>query len=219
MNDNITRTPLAWPIWFKRTPPGARRAGAFRNHKTRGHNELLTVSQARLRVMHEIGAFTKAGRYYRHDPKTVVISTNLPVGRDGYPLSNQKRVEDPGVAIYFVLDGKERCIPCDTYIRVEDNLAAAAATIEALRTIERHGSGMFEAAFSGFDALPSPETVSRPAWRDVLNYEGSDIHEAQLKYQRARKAAHPDSNGGSSDAFHTIQQAWKDAQQELGDHR
>lgn len=108
-----------------------------------------------------------------------------------------------------------RCIPCDNYVRLEDNLAAIAATLDALRTIERHGSAMFEAAFTGFTALPSPDAISKSLWRAVLYYSGYDLKELELIYKAARSDAHPDKEGGDSDRFNMVNEAWKQAQLEL----
>ena len=47
-------------------------------------------------------------------------------------------------------------------------MQAIAKTIEALRGINRWGTGdMMEAAFKGFSALPAPDT-NKP-WREVLD--------------------------------------------------
>ncbi len=210
-----TKSPLSWPHWFPRTPEAKRLYGRFGKKDTQGWGRSrITLSQAISRLLGELGRFTKAGHAYRCDPDDVIVSTNLALRNDGLPRSGQRKPEDPGVAVYFNLDGKDRCIPCDMYMRIEDNIAAIAATIEALRTIERHGSQMFEAAFSGFDGLPSPDHVVSRSWRDVLDYYGDDYAEAKRAYQLARKAAHTD-HGGSSDAFNEVQIAWGQAESEL----
>src|SRR6478736_6350668 len=205
--ENVTRTPLSWPSWCPRTKPTDRKNAHFGKKQDNRGIQKLTLAQARLRLLKALDGFNRVGLKYRCHPDDIFISSNLKCGRDGYPLSNQKKPDDPGIAVYFILDEKSRCIPCDYYDRVEDNIAAAAATVEALRAIERHGSGMFEAAFSGFDALPAPDHVVARNWRDVLDYYGNNIHEAKLRYQRLRKIHHPDS-GGKADNFDQIQKAW-----------
>lgn len=211
----ITRSPLCWPAWFPRTPAHKRTSARFgkRNDKGYGIKE-ITLSQATRRVREQLLSYTKTGHTYRCDPDEVIISSDLLLRNDGFPRSGQRKPNDPGVAVYFELDGKERCIPCDMYLRIEDNLAAVAATLEALRTIERHGSQMFEAAFTGFDALPSPDHVVSRSWRDVLDYYGNSKSEAATCYQRKRKSAHPD-HGGCAAEFDVVQKAWQQAQSEL----
>ena len=67
------------------------------------------------------------------------------------------------------------CFACDKWRDVYDNIYAIGKTIEALRGIERWGTGdMVEQAFTGFVALPSPKSPweilgvpSRATARDV----------------------------------------------------
>lgn len=212
---DISRSPLCWPTWFPRTPEHSRTHGRFGVKRKTGYGtDNLTLNQAVNRVMKSLWAFTRPGHAYRCHADEAIISTNLELRNDGLPRSGQKKPNDPGVAVYFELDGIQRCIPCDMYLRIEDNLAAIAATIEALRTIERHGSQMFEAAFSGFDALPSPDHVITRSWRDVLDYDGNSFGIAHAAYLRARKNAHPD-HGGSTEKFTEVQRAWEQAYAEL----
>jgi hypothetical protein len=214
VNDTITASPLCWPPGRPRTPASERQHGKFGRRGSSGWGRVeLTLAQARDRVLEQINLFTRAGQQWRTD--NVIISSDLKLRNDGLPRSGQKQPDDPGIAVYFELDGKSRCIPCDNYLRIEDNLAAVAATLEALRTLERHGSAMFEAAFTGFTALPSPDQVVSRTWRDVLGYWGNDINVGKRYYQSARKKAHPD-HGGSSDQFHEVETAWQQAKAELG---
>jgi hypothetical protein len=210
-----TRSPLSWPHWFPRTQADQRQHARFGTKNAGGWgNKPITLSQACSRVLEELGKFTRTGRSWRCDPKKVIISTDLLLRNDGLPRSGQRTPADPGAAVYFTLDGRQRCIPCDMYLRIEDNIAAIAATIQSLRTIERHGSQMFEAAFTGFDGLPAPDQVVGRSWRDVLNYYGDSYTEAKTAYMKARKAAHPD-HGGAPGQLHEVQTAWDQAQTEL----
>lgn len=215
MLDDVTRSPLCWPHWKPRTKWQERKFGRFGTKGDRWGVKEITLAQARNRLFDELGKFTKSGHAWRCDPSDVIISTDLALRNDGLPRSGQKKPDDPGVAVYFELDSKPRCIPCDQYNRIEDNLAAIAATVAALRTIERHGSQMFEAAFSGFDALPSPDFTVGRSWRDVLNYYGDDLAECKRQYRRAAKDAHPDA-GGNDAAFSEVGEAWEQAQEALG---
>lgn len=211
----ITRHPLCWPTWFPRTHSSERVDGRFGKKSGRGFGlEDLTIPQARQRILKQLGSFTRVGYADRCDLENVIISSNLSVNKDGWLLAKQKKIIDPGVAIYFVLDRVSRCIPCDMYLKPEDNMAAIAATLDALRTVERHGSQMFNAAFSGFDALPAPKNSSARSWQEVLEYFGIDIAEAEKAYKIARKNAHPD-HGGNDDEFNEVQEAWQQAKNEL----
>jgi len=92
----------------------------------------------------------------------------------------------------------------DRYDRVADNLAAIAATLEALRGIERHGGGMIlDRAFTGFKALPAPEQ-----WFQVLGVSAhasrSDIDAA---YRKLASVHHPDKPGGDHETIARINAA------------
>jgi len=131
-------------------------------------------------------------------------------------MANQRTPEDPGVAVYFMHKKKQMCFACDKYKTVGDNLRAVALTIEALRGIKRWGTGdMMERAFSGFTALPD---LSRPAdWRDVLGVPGCRVlSEAREAWKKKRAETHPDTFEGTVDKFNEVNQAWEQAQQELG---
>jgi len=143
-----TAYPLAWPQGRQRTPPMRRRAGRFCRDGKR-----LTVAGALSRVKREI---VSAGGYLP------VISTNVELRLDGVPRSGQREPEDPGVAIYMQIGGRPHCLPCDTYDRVADNLAAVAAHIEATRAIERHGVASVEEMFAGRAAAVAPGARRRP---------------------------------------------------------
>lgn len=85
----------------------------------------------------------------------------------------------------------------DRYTRVADNLAAIAATLSAMRAIERHGGAqILERAFTGFTALPAPKS-----WRDILQVGTKPTRAIiEANYRRLAKDRHPD-NGGSNDAM------------------
>jgi hypothetical protein len=82
-----------------------------------------------------------------------------------------------------------------TTVRVADNLAAVAATLDALRAIERHGGGsILERAFIGFAALPA--SIEKP-WRETLGFGFSTPTAAMVedKYRSLAKTHHPDQGG------------------------
>lgn len=207
MNDNaITATPLCWPPGWKRTTSVGRIVGRFGSGDTNGGRDAITIGRATERLMVEM-------RRMGIPERDVVLSTNLKLRNDGLPYATQARPSDPGAAIYWQDGGQSRCMAIDRYDRVEQNIAALAATIEAMRSIERHGGAVvLERAFTGFTALPAPIAagMSRP-WNEVL---GVDRHASQAEieaaYKRLRSERHPD-RGGSAEAFHELTQAYEDA--------
>jgi len=223
MTEPIKAYPLAWPVGWRRTPPYRRRRAQFR--KTRPvyrdgqlayhTKDDISVADAVERVRTELGRMGISDDW-------MVISTNLELRLDGLPRSGQRMPADPGAAVYWVdravSTTAQRCMAVDMYDRVEHNLAAIAATLEAMRAIERHGGAeILNRAFTGFTALPPPMAAQRP-WREVFGYtpEASpDEARVKLAYRVARSKAHPDK-GGTQEAFLAVEAAYQAAARELG---
>lgn len=220
MTNTISAYPLTWPAGWPRTDKAARRYGKFATkHVPAGSNwsrtKDVTVSQALSRIDDELRAFDGPSRdWTRIDPNKTIISTNLALRLDGMPRSDQREPADPGAALYFEMEGKRQCVPCDAYTTVAQNLAAIAATLSALRALERHGSGLMERAFTGFTALPS-SIVTPCHWRDVLDYHGHSLAEAKQQWRRLMTEHHPDKTGGDGTRAAEINAAWERAQEEL----
>lgn len=210
----ISAYPLQWPAGWPRTRADAMKIGKFGTQKKRPgqtwlSTESITVAEATKRVLLELERMSVS----RQD---VVISTNLQLRRDGLPLSAQRKVQDVGAAVYWSSRGSEpRVMAIDQYTTVEDNLAAIAATLDAMRAIERHGGAqILDRAFTGFAALPAPMTKRH--WRDVLSI-GADIYDmtvVKYQYRRFAREVHPD-RGGSDTAMSELNVALAEAEREL----
>ena len=70
-----------------------------------------------------------------------ILSTNLETRLNGLPRSGQRNPDDPGAAVYFGFKGKRTVFACDKWSEVADNIAAIAAHIRAIRSIENYGVG------------------------------------------------------------------------------
>ncbi len=190
----VTAYPLAWPMGWPRTPPHKQENGHGRFARgSRG----WTFAEARDALMAEVGRL-KGG--------APILSSNFPLRRDGLPLARAGRIDDEGVAIYFMLSGRQMAMAADRFMRAEHNMRSLTLAIEAMRQLERHGGGvMMERAFAGFTALPPPG-APRP-WFDVLGLQPtakrSDIEAA---FRLKAKMAHPDV-GGSHDAMAALSAA------------
>ena len=151
------------------------------------------------------------------DQDSVILSTNIELRLDGLPYSNRRSPEDVGAAVYFSRNDKNQCIAVDKYDRVADNISAIAKAVKCLRSLERYGADqVLERAFVNLNALPAPEQKTTRSWRSILGgYRGNDINEVQKIYRKMRSAAHQD-NGGRTNVFHQVQEAWDSAQRELG---
>lgn len=193
-----TAYPLQWPVGRKRTDP-FRRAGA---------TFTTTFAVARDNLVAEVR---------RLGGRNLVISSNVPLRQDGLPYANYKKIEDEGVAVYFTLDGQQMSFACDRWNRVEHNMHAIVKTIDALRGIARWGTGdMMKAAFTGFEALPAPNT--KRSWREMLGVhpQERDLVIVRDAFRRLRSIHHPDRPGGSHDEMAEINAAMAAAELELG---
>lgn len=207
----IAAYPLQWPEGWPRTKNYQRQHGRFSKKSRGSYNESLTVADGVERVLLELSRFG-IGR------DDIVISTNVPTRLDGLPRSDQKAPADPGVAVYWrTRKGEHRVMAIDQYSKVADNLAAVAATLDAMRAIERHGGAqILDRAFTGFTALPSARAPR--SWREVIGvptFETS-IAEVRAVYRRRAMELHPDRPGGSHDAMTELNAALAAAEKELG---
>jgi hypothetical protein len=200
--------PLQWPPGWQRTPPEERRGSRFFH----GFSAALSSLREELRML---GA------------ANVIITSDLPVRRDGLPYAEGRRGTDPGIAVWFVHEGSERVIACDRYASIADNLRAIALSINALRGLARWGaSDMVSRAFQGFNALP-PGQSERPNWRHVMGFaphipngasadQRRDILDAvRAQYRTLIKVAHTDV-GGDKERAVELNLAMEEAERELG---
>lgn len=148
--------------------------------------------------------------------KDVIISTNIPLKRDGLPYATYKQPADPGVAVYFTFMGEQRVFCCDKWNSIHDNMQAINKTIEAIRGLDRWGvSEMLNRVFSGFAALPQKGTHKE--WYQVLEVEPNSPPEViKSAYRRLVRAYHPDGGGGSEEIFRQVQTAYEEAKNKLG---
>ncbi|MEM6898477.1 MAG: J domain-containing protein [Pseudomonadota bacterium] len=189
-----TAYPLSWPMGRPRTAIHRRQRARFDVTFARGRDQLVEE-------IRRLG-----GRY-------ATLSTNVSLRRDGLPYANQPEPDDTGVAVYFEYKGQSMCFACDRWDKVKDNIRAIQKTIEAMRGIERWGTGeMLDRAISAFEALPAPGSRT---WRDVLGLSG-DITEQTVQDRWRELAAkhHPDT-GGNADQMAAINKARDDALSEL----
>lgn len=195
---NETRYPLCWPANWKRTQ-GRTRAqfGSTREVPIGSPN----FGKQRLSIAMAIDRIADEMQRMGINEDDVIISTNVQLNLSGIPRSDRSEPVDPGAAIYWKRKGKSQCMAIDRYDRVADNLAAIAATLDALRAIERHGGGsILERAFIGFAQLPAAIVTQRP-WREVLGFlrtPAVDEEMVQQAYRARCSNNHPDT-GGSHD--------------------
>lgn len=184
--------PLQWPIGRSRTPRSHRKNGRFTEQSSAAaYTRMVPISIATAlsRLDDEV---TKIGA------KLAVLSSNLDLRLDGRPRSGQRDPEDPGVALYYQLNGRPYCLPCDTYHGAGDNIAAIAAHIEATRAIERYGVATLAEMFSGFAALPPPAS-KREWWRVLEVPRDATTVDVEAAHRSLIRQFHPDG-GRTPDA-------------------
>jgi len=175
--------PLQWPSGWPRIAAGRRKKSKF------GSN--LGVSQVTMlkNELRLLGA------------RDVVVSSNVAIRNDGMPYAaeGRRRYDDPGAAVYFVLDNRPRSMARDPYYTPWENVRSLVLAIEAMRSLERHGgSAMVERAFEGFVALAAP-TPAKRQWWDVLevNRDASRMV-IQANWKRLLRDRHPDQGGSNA---------------------
>lgn len=187
------RYPLYWPEGQPRSRN--RYDAAFKVDFCRARDELL----------HSIQLLGGRG---------VVLSTNVALRHDGLPYANMPEPMDPGVAVYFDRrmgqDLKPFVIACDHYRKVRWNLRAVGATVEALRSIQRHGAtSMLEQAFTGFAALP-PAQTQKPWWEVLGVTANASADDVRRAVRELATTHHPD-RGGDPSRMVEINQAYDQA--------
>lgn len=170
--------PLAWPENWPRTETAKRKS----------HSPFSTTfDKARRDLLDELR---------RLGARNVVISSWLPLRQDGNPRADvaRRRIEDPGVAVYFELRGRSMVMARDAYWNIHDNIRSIGLAIEHLRGLERHGGAvMMERAFEGFAALPPP--AKRDHWSTLGIRPTRDLDEIAAAFRLRAKDLHPDRGG------------------------
>lgn len=187
--------PLNWPTGYKRTPSHQRTWSRFDQ----------TMGKAQKFLRDEVVRIGGSG---------LIVSTNLRVRQDGglYAADLDKKMEDPGVAIYFKRKGKDVSLCCDTYLKVWENIYALGRTISALRQIERDGvSDFLDRTFTGFTAIPESIVTAYKPWWEVLGVkETASKEEVKDAYRKLVMQHHPDK-GGDAAKFSEIKNAYEQA--------
>jgi hypothetical protein len=207
----IERYPLHWPVGWKRTE----------SHRRRKSDYKVLFGRARDEVLRELGLMSGT-----HRP-SIVLSSNIPMRRDGLPYADMREPADPGIAVYWderkawnsakaAYDVEPRVIACDTWKTTRENMRAIGLAIVALRTLERTGaSEILDRAFGGFAALPAAS--SAPSWWAPLGFTSAPttLEDVERAYRDKARSAHPDA-GGSHEAMVALNRAREDARRHFG---
>jgi len=211
MSEVIQAFPLQWPAGWRRA---INRERAQFNKKIAQYRDVVENGiSKRIHAYNrktDLSMFDSTNRVLDElsrmgiDREDIVISTNVELRMDGLPKSGKRAPSDPGVCVYWRRQKETRCMAIDRYDRVEDNVAAVAATLDAMRAIDRHGgAAILDRAFMGFTALAAPIS-----WWQVLKLSGPNVSEKEIQtaWRRLISDSHPD-NGGSADKAAQINRA------------
>ncbi len=194
---SIESYPLCWPAEYPRTgvPIRSRFGGGY-------YKKGLTLYKARERLDREIRLL---------GGEEIIISTNMRTRQDGGVYSNAREPSDPGIAVYFKLDGQSVVLSCDRWCTVKENTYAVALSVSAMRSLDRWGvSEILKRVFTGFAALPAPNNN----WWEILNVDReASTEEIRKMYRQQIKQAHPDV-GGTVEFSAKLNEAYKRALKE-----
>lgn len=212
----IFENPLRWPDHQKQqTADVDRQYGRFSykgKHNGYDRNKAITLTKAVERLRTNLEKYNPYGRSKssRVNTDMVVITTNQRAVKGGDRIYSNPGTNDPAVAIYFELDGHPRCIACDTFTAIEQNIAAIAAYIESLRMQERYGVATTAQQFMGFDALPGKGESSAIDWSAVFGVDADASYDVvRSVYRTLVKKHHPDrGDGGDRERYETLNKAW-----------
>lgn len=190
---SVQAYPLSWPPGFPRSKYTER--GLFKT----GYDAALANVTRSLKLF-----AADSGKKLEH----AIMSSNMTL-----TISTPA---DAGVAVWFMWDGMQICIPVDRYDTPAKNLQAIHHIIEARRVELRHGTlALVRASFAGFKALPAP---AGKHWQDILALpkDKAATSEAVERAYRALANQHHPDRGGDPNRMAEINAARDTALLEIG---
>ena len=192
----IEAYPLKWPDGWPRAKHNWRES----DNRFRG----VSVGRARDQLMDELRLLGATD---------IVVSSNVPVKADGLLYSDNKRLDDPGIAVYFKFKKKSLVMARDGFTSVAGNLRSLGLAIEGMRQMHRHGGDlMLEKAFDGFLAIAPPDW--KKPWREVFGIKADWSGNITELYHAKARERHPDA-GGSDTLMAELNVAYEEACREL----
>ena len=127
----------------------------------------------------------------------VVISCNVePLPQfSGYPERYEAPI-DPGVAVYFTLDGIPYSVTCDAFEAVQGNMRDLGQLLREKRMLNQlHRSATIEREFAGYKAAGIPVEASprrKPWWKVLYVSPDAPLEVVEAAYKGLAKLVHSD---------------------------
>lgn len=192
--------PLQWPDGWPRT------TYREQTHPFGGKVHQLTFERARDGLRSELALLGAT---------SIVLSSNVPLRADGEAAASsaRKRMDDPGVAVYFILKKRPMVMAQDRFTDIAANIRSLAMAIDGMRQLKRHGGGtMMERAFTGFAAIAPPDW--KKPWREVFGVKPDWRGDIASLYREKARNRHPDA-GGSDTLMAELNVAYAEAKKDL----
>lgn len=193
----IIHHPLSYPANWPRTPRHKIRTARFSEKPVEMAIRELGWELGRLRA------------------SNAIFTSNLESARgsDG-KLWFAESAQDSGVAVYFVLEGRQQVLACDKWYRPADNAWAIYKHVDATRGLSRWGVGSIAQAFAGYAALPAPPTPK--TCFEILGVAATaTAEEIKTAFRTLAKEKHPDG-GGTNTEMVAVLDAYKEALWRVG---
>lgn len=194
--DPVEAYPLQWPSHLARTKKPKRSRFKSGRSASDGRSKFVTAVRG---IQTELS---------RHGAKNIIVSSNVPLRKDGLPRASFRSPDDRGIAVYFFVNGDTSVIACDAWLSVTENLHAIYLSLQSIRGLERWGcTDIMKSAFAGLKALPESATPS--SWRQILGVsESASYEEVKATWRTRAKEA-------SGDELYVVNDAWQSAKREF----
>ena len=138
----------------------------------------------------------------------IVISCNVePLPQfPGYPERYELPI-DPGVAVYFMLNGVPYSVTCDEFEAVQGNMREIGQLLREKRMLSQlHRCATIEREFAGYKAASIPVEASprrKPWWKVLYVSPDAPLEVVEAAYKSLAKAVHSDLTPYGNDAAMT----------------
>lgn len=194
---NSGRVEEQWPSHIQeRTAPGDRERGPYEVTEDKTFEQLEHTLMNRMQAQH------------------VKFVTDKQHKGNGRPYARHSDPPDPGVIVFWEMDGTQHAMACDAYTKVRDNARAILLCLQDKLRVQNRPAATGSAEFEGYRALPpggdaTPQAPPQRSQQDMTRQEAADLlgvspdaerEIIKMAYRTKMKDAHPDRSGDSKGA-------------------